>query len=334
MLAAILKQLDTKEGLRAALCMLPMLIAYSLGRSDVGVPLGQAGFLMAALPLPLSRMRRATNGVIFLTFGLGLYLIGGIVVSQYWAAIVFTFIVSMALSLASGWRLAALLSFTFFSVYTAGLNATSPENLPVNFLAFSIAILWATAISMVPWWNGIDFSKQKLPDEVSRIKTGIRMGIGTSLAFAISGLFSFSKMGWAPSATANIVRFDKDVSEKRAQLRVIGTVAGAIAVGIFFILVPNTIYWVFGAYVITIINGLTIRINKWGYFPFYTTVILILYSLADPTKTIETTTERVAYNIVGVVIAYAVTIYGFPRIFSWVDSQKFARIVKGMEKSK
>jgi len=39
---------------------------------------------------------------------------------------------------------------------------------------------------------------------------GLRMGIGTSLALAISYLAGFAKIGWAPSAVGNVVRYDEN----------------------------------------------------------------------------------------------------------------------------
>jgi hypothetical protein len=312
--------------------MLPMLLAYAVGRGDVGIPLGQAGFLMAALPLAKDPINRLSNGVIFLVFGLGLYLVGGTVVFNFWPAIIFTFFVSFALSFMSGWRMASMLSFTFFSVYAAGLNVTFPDTVTKNFYAFSVAVLWCSAISFLPWWQGRDLSGQKMPSLVDQVKTGFRMGIGTVIAFSIASSFAFAKLGWAPSATANIVRYDEKVSKQRAKLRVLGTVVGAIGVGVFFILVPNVNYWVIGAFIITVTNGLFDKLNKWGYFPFYTTVILILYSLADPSKSTATTINRIAYNLVGVIVAYIVIIYSFPRLFRWLDSRAVAKIAKDLEK--
>ena len=331
----MMEKMNWREGLRASLCMLPMLIAYGYGRGDVGVPLGQAGFLISALPLPRLKFYRLSNGVIFLAFGLGLYLIGSIVTRDYWAGLIFTFIVSMALSLLTGWKTASLLALTFFSVYAAGLNnsGADAEKITQSFYAFSIAILWCTAVSMLSWWRGHDFSDYKKVGIIPRIKMGIRMGVGTSISFAIAQAFFYSKIGWAPSATANVVRFDSETSKKRAKLRVLGSVVGAILAGTVFLIFGDPVVWVVVAFILAIINGFLVDINKWGYFPFYTTIILILYSVGDPTSSVSTTTQRVAYNVVGVLVSYVVVTWSFPRVFSMIDEQKIARMAKQIDRA-
>ena len=59
---------------------------------------------------------------------------------------------------------------------------------------------------------------------------GLQMGIGTSLALAISYIAGFVKSGWVPSAVGNVVRYDETLSRKRAWPRFYGTLDGAAAV--------------------------------------------------------------------------------------------------------
>ena len=324
-----MRNLDHKEAVRSCLCMLPMLGAYAVHRGDLGVPLGQAGFLMSALPLSRLRLYRFTNGVIFLIFGLGLYLIGSVVAFSYWPALIMTFFVSLALSFMVGWKMASMLALTFFSVYCAGLNNSVPDvhKITNSYYAFSVAIVWATVVSMSRWFPGHDFaSKYKKPGILARVKMGLRMGIGTTISLAIAEAFTFTKLGWAPSASANVIRFSEDESVQRAKLRVIGSVIGALVAMVFFIVFSNPIVWVYAAFVLSIMNGAASRINKLGYFPFYTSIILILYSIADPTKSVSTTVDRVMYNVIGVIISYLVVVYTFPRLFAWLERQEFAKL--------
>lgn len=51
-----LKPLRIDEGLRAAICMLPMLVAFLLGQISLMVPLGQGGFYYSSLPLSKKRV--------------------------------------------------------------------------------------------------------------------------------------------------------------------------------------------------------------------------------------------------------------------------------------
>lgn len=316
-------QLDYNEALRTLFCMMPMVVGVFMGLGGPAISMGQAGFFYAAQPLSKKPFDRFTNGLIFLTFGLGLYLIGGNVVFNYWVALVFTFLVSLALSYLNGWKPAAYLAFSFFSVYSAGLNAGSPESVKQNFFAFSLAILWCTIISLPRWWKGSDLPDVSFDNLEKQTETGLRMGIGTSLSFAIAEAFNFSKLGWAPSATANVIRFDGDTSMKRANMRALGTIIGAFATVLVFILVPNTTYWVFIATLVAVSNGLFNKINKLGYLPFYTTTVLILYSLNNPSMSVELSIERIAYNLVGVLVAVFVVKYQFPRLFKMAKSWKF-----------
>ena len=107
------------------------------------------------------------------------------------------------------------------------------------------------------------------------------MGIGASIALAISYIFGFDKLGWAPSAVGNVVRYDAKLSRLRAWARFAGTVGGAIlaSIALAFITSITIIVWV-GA-LFAVLNGL-FKKTKVGMIPlFYTATILLLYSAND-----------------------------------------------------
>ena len=59
------------EGVRALVCMLPMLIAGGMGKSTFLVALGQGGFFFSSLFLPKRTGARLVMGSIIITLGLG-----------------------------------------------------------------------------------------------------------------------------------------------------------------------------------------------------------------------------------------------------------------------
>jgi hypothetical protein len=75
---------------------------------------------------------------------------GGNVVMHPWLAVIFTFFVAFNLGVLSGYNILGLLAIHFISIYTAGLNASSPEKVHENFLAFMGVIAWGAVISFVP----------------------------------------------------------------------------------------------------------------------------------------------------------------------------------------
>jgi uncharacterized membrane protein YccC len=110
---------------------------------------------------------------------------------------------------------------------------------------------------------------------------GFRIGIGSSIALAISYAAGFAKLGWAPSAVGNVVRFDENLSKKRAWGRFLGTVGGALlaSLALAFVTSLTVLAWI-GA-LSGVLNGL-FKKTKVGLIPlFYTATILILYSAND-----------------------------------------------------
>jgi len=192
-------ELSWGEATRAFLCMIPMLIAAILGQSSLVPTLGQGGFFYGAIPLPLARGPRLLVVSLLTAVGLGFYLMGGNVVFNVLLSIVFTFFVAFNIGLLSGFNIMGMLAIHFISIYTAGLNASSPDKVHTNFLAFVLTFGWGAIVSLAINWKG------QPPKETTQRKTadyflaGIRMGVGTSIALLVSNLFGFDKLGWAPS---------------------------------------------------------------------------------------------------------------------------------------
>ncbi len=206
------------EALRALVCLLPMIVATALGRTTYLVALGQGAFFVSSLFLPIRLGARFVMGSLIVALGLGFYLIGGAVAPYPWVAVIFTFFVCLNLSFLSGWLVGGPLALTLVMIYTAGLNTGSPEKASANFLVFAVVMSWSSLISLLPFWTPVPpppVSEDRDPLELA--EQGFRMGIGTSLALAISYFAGFAKIGWAPSAVGNVVRYD--VSLVRAPRR-------------------------------------------------------------------------------------------------------------------
>ncbi len=259
-------------------------------------------------------------GSLIIALGLGFYLMGGAVAPNPWMAIIFTFLVCMNLSFLSGWSIGGPLALTLVMIYTAGLNTGSPEKASANFIAFAFVLGWSALISLLPIWKPIE------PPKVDTTQTngalaeqGLRMAIGASLALAISYGAGFAKLGWAPSAVGNVIRYDRKLSRRRAVARLIGTLAGAIlaAIGLAFITSATVLVAVGGLF--AVLNGL-FKKTKLGMMPFfYTATILLLYSANDLSTGKSNILQRVAYNLVGIVIAAIVVIYPFPLLMKKVN---------------
>src|SRR6478609_5922466 len=301
------------EALRALVCLIPLLVATALDQTTYLVTLGQGAFFFSTLFLPPRLSGRIVMGSLVVALGLGFYLIGGAVAATPWIAVVFTFFVCVNLSYLSGWKIGGPLALTLVMIYTAGLNAGSPEKASANFLVFAFVMCWSALISLLPFWTPLPpppVNENQATRELS--EQGFRMGIGTSLALAISYLAGFAKIGWAPSAVGNVVRYGENLSQKRAWARFLGTLGGAAmaSIALAFITDP-TIVVLIGA-VFAVLNGL-FKLTKLGRMPlFYTATILLLYTANDLTTGSENVLTRVVYNIVGITIGMLVVIYPFP----------------------
>jgi hypothetical protein len=301
------------EALRALVCLLPMIVATALDRTTYLVTLGQGAFFFSSLFLPRRIAGRFVMGSLVLALGLGFYLIGGAVAPYPWVAVIFTFFVCLNLSFMTSWKVGGPLALTLVMIYTAGLNTGSPEKASANFLVFAVVLGWSALISLLPFWTPVPpppVNENQSAEELA--EQGLRMGIGTALALAISYIAGFAKIGWAPSAVGNVVRYDEKLSEKRAWARFFGTLGGAAmaAIALAFITDP-TIVVLIGA-VFAVLNGL-FKLTLLGKMPlFYTATILLLYTANDLTTGSENVLTRVVYNTVGITIGVLVVIYPFP----------------------
>jgi uncharacterized membrane protein YccC len=122
-----------------------------------------------------------------------------------------------------------------------------------------------------------------------------------------------------PKLVGNVIRYDPKLSKMRAIARTIGTLAGALlaAVALAFITSASVLVLIGGAF--AVLNGL-FKKTKLGMMPlFYTATILLLYSANDLTTGKSNILQRVAYNMVGIVIAILVVIYPFPLLMKKVN---------------
>jgi hypothetical protein len=301
------------EALRALVCLIPLMVATALGQTTYLVTLGQGAFFFSTLFLPIKLGGRIVLGSLVIALGLGFYLIGGSVAPTPWIAVVFTFFICVNLSFLSGWKIGGPLALTLVMIYTAGLNTGSPEKASTNFLVFAGVMGWSAVISLLPFWKPLPPPpvNENQPN-TDLAEQGFRMGIGTSLALAISYLAGFAKIGWAPSAVGNVVRYDETLSRKRAWLRFYGTIGGAAIASVALAFVTELTTLVLVAAFSGVLNGLFKR-TKLGMMPlFYTATILLLYSANDISAGSENVLMRVFYNVIGITIGMLVVIYPFP----------------------
>lgn len=308
------------EALRALVCMLPMFVAAGIGKTAFLVTLGQGGFFFSSLFLPSKISGRAVMGSLILALGLGFYLIGGVVSPNPWVAVIFTFLVCLNLSFLTSWKIGGPLALTLIMIYTAGLNTGSPEKASANFLVFAFVLAWCALISLLPIWKPIDPPKVDTTQTNGQLaEQGLRMAIGSSIALAISYIAGFAKIGWAPSAVGSIIRYDQKLSKMRAVARSVGTIIGATLAAIALAFVSSITALVIIGGVFAVLNGL-FKKTKLGMMPlFYTATILLLYSANDISSGSDNVIQRVAYNLVGILIAVAVVTYPFPMLMKKVN---------------
>lgn len=299
--------------------MLPMMLASGLSKTTYLVTLGQGGFFYSSLFLPKKTSGRFIMGTLILAFGLGLYLIGGTVAPNPWVALVFTFLICLSLSFLTSWRIGGPLALTLVMIYTAGLNSGSPERATKNFIVFAIVLSWSAIISLLPIWKSIEPPPINNETNEELAEQGVRMGIGTTIALAISYMAGFAKLGWAPSAVGNVVRYDRVLSKRRAWARFFGTIGGAFlaSIALAFITSITLLVWV-GA-IFAVLNGL-FKKTKLGMMPlFYTATILVLYSANDLSAGKANILTRVFYNLIGITIGMLVVIYPFPHLMKKIN---------------
>ena len=315
------QQLLYTEGLRAFLCMLPMLIAAAMGKNAYLVALGQGGFFFSSLYLPKKTLDRFILGMLVLVLGLGIYSLGGNVVENSVTAVLMTALVCITLSFLTSWKVGGAMALTLVMIYTAGLNSGSAQRASDNLLYFAIVLSWSALISMLPLFKPVD--PPKLPDltDSERLEQGVRMGLGASIALGLSYAFSVGKLGWASSAVGSVVRYEGAVSKKRAFVRVAGTLGGALMASLVLLLITDVRYILVIGAVFAVFNGLY-KQTILGFMPlFYTATILLLYSINDLSSSKSTILARIVLNFAGVIIGLAVALYP-----SWLQTDKTKKV--------
>jgi hypothetical protein len=311
------------EALRAFVCMIPMIVASGMGRTSALVTLGQGAFFYSTIFLPKRIFARVVMGSLVVALGLGFYLIGGIVAPNPWVAVIFTFFVCFNLSFLTDWKVGGSLALTLVMIYTAGINAGSPEQVTKKFLLFAGVMGWSALISLLPFWKPIPPPPADVDQPVEELaEQGFRMGIGTAIALGLGYIGGFAKLGWAPSAVGNVVRYDKTLSRKRAWARFLGTVGGAViaAVALAFISSVTAVVWI-GAF-FAVLNGL-FKKTKLGMMPlFYTATILLLYSANDLSTGHTNIVTRVVYNLIGISVGLGVIMFPFSRVMALINPSK------------
>jgi hypothetical protein len=321
-------ELNWNDAARAVLCMLPMAVAYFTGQHSLVVPFGQGGFFYSMMPLPELRAGRIINLFVLLGIGMGFYLVGGNIVHYLWLSLFVTYMVAIAVGLLSGYKFVTPLAFTFITLYSAGLNATTSAKAHDNFLAFVVIFLWCGLISLPSFWKGINMVNIKVLDTEENFLTGVKLGIGTTIALFIANTFSFAKFGWPVSAVGSIVRFNEEESKKRAMSRVIGTIGGSFLALATFFLVSTSGGLIMLAYLYGILQALFSKTMIGRTIFFYTATIIVLYSLNDISVGNAIAMQRVAYNLIGILIGVFIVIYPFPVVTKNVEA-----IVRGFYKA-
>ena len=303
--------------------MLPMFVVVCRVKTAFLVSLGQVGFFFSSLFLPAKLFSRIIMGALILCFGLGFYLIGGAVAPNSIMAIIFTFMICLNLSYLTSWKVGGPLALTLVMIYTAGLNTGSPERATATFYVFAFVLGWSVVVVLLPFWHPIEPPNATAEATAGELtQQGLKMGIGASLALAISYVLGFAKLGWAPSAVGNVVRYDNELSKKRAWARFVGTIGGSVLAGIVLALISSIYTLIVVAGIFAVLNGF-FKKTKIGMMPlFYTGTILLLYSANDVSAGATNISQRIAYNLVGIGIGLFVVMYPFPKIMKRVNQVK------------
>lgn len=306
------KALSINNSLRAFCCMLPMIGAYVSGQTSMIVPMGQAGFFYATIPVAKSRVERLIGMCLMIAPGLGFYLIGGNTAQYFWFAVIYAFAVGLSCALLTNFRYLGMVALAgFVPTYTAGLNAGSSEKAAASFVAFSLALVFCGVVNMLPFWKGRRITAYAM-DEADRAIMGIKLGLGMSIALGIGLFFNFGKLGWAPSAVGSVIREDSATSERKSWIRAMGVIVGAVIASIAIAQISSFSVLIFVVVLLTILNGY-IAYTKLGQIPIlYNAVILMLYSETSTTPSSELINTRVFYNLAGIMIALVLVFYPLP----------------------
>lgn len=307
------------EGVRAVLCLLPMVAADVLNKGSYIAPLGQAGFFMGAMFLPRVIGERINLMLIWFTVGGGLYLLGGNVVDTPWLAVTFMIAVGVVVSYMTAWEYGAMLALALTILFCAGINSGSPERAATNFKLYAFAALWGGAIALLPIWRSLPGQTSRGVSEVPYAEQGVRIGLGSAVALGTAYLFGFAKLGWAPSAVGSVVRYDHNLSRRKAVGRAAGVIAGgALALAIMLVF-NRTHVFVLIAVLFAVLNSLFKATEVGGFpivsVPFLHTVALLLMLSADrPEVGPGLAVSRIGTNELGIIIGLLVVFYPLPLI--------------------
>lgn len=110
------------------------------------------------------------------------------------------------------------------------------------------------------------------------------------------------------------MRFGEHTTRIRARGRTIGTVGGARVALVALAIAPNLAILIVATVILAALNGL-FKARPIGQVPFsYTATIILLYSAFDLDSGPLIALERVAYNLVGILIGLFVVLYPFPAL--------------------
>lgn len=318
-IASFLKSLTWAYGLRSFLCMLPMLIAFFLGYEHLAIPLGQGGFLYSMLPVSKTTGERLLTGVILIGFGTGIYLMGVNIVDLFPLSIILMYAIVFAIGWLTsfksiGWVFAPV----FMSMFAGGLNTGDVGKAADNFGAYSLVLLWCMLVSLLPLWKPLGKFRIEYNEQDEKLTMyAHKLSISSTLAYIISHLFEFTKLGWAPSAAGNVLRYETTETKKKVILRMIGIAVGLLlAMLAFFIAGDNMLLLLVFTTLSAVVTGLTLATNLRA-FPFgYNMTIIILMGMAAGTEGLYA--SRFLYNLIGAFIAIAIAEYGFPKLHAHI----------------
>lgn len=310
--------------LRGFIFMLPMILAMIFGRDSWIVPFGQGGFFFSIMPLIPTHAGRFLNMLVMTSLGLGLYLIGGNSASHLWLAVFYAFSTGFVIVMLTSWRYIGMGAVAaLVPVYTAGLNAGSPDKAASSFIGFTIIMLYCGLITMLPFWKTRELGGgPKQVSEKTRTLGAFRLALGSSIALFFSEIWNFSKLGWASSAVGSVIRPEEEEnkSKRRAAVRAIGVIIGGVIATLVLLFQPSLNQVAIMVVIFTVINGL-ISLSPLGQMPiFYNAVILLLYSKVGATSGSNLVNIRILYNLLGIAIALFFVYYPLPYITRKVDN--------------
>lgn len=292
-----------------------MAAAYLAGWEKLVVPLGQGGFLYSMLPVTKTTGERLLTGVIVIGLGTGFFLMGVNIVGLFPLSLVLLYILAFAIAWLTSFKsIGWVFGPIFMSMMAGGLNTGDVNKAAQSFSAYSMVLLWGLLVTLLPFWKPLSKFRIEANDQDEKLSLfSHKMAIASTLAYLIAYIFEFTKLGWAPSAAGNVLRYETEETKKRTWVRMIGVAAGVfLAMLAFLIAGENTLLLIVIAVLMAMVTGLTLATNL-RIFPFgYNAVIIILMGIGQGVEGLYA--ARFLYNLVGAMIAIAVAEWGFPRL--------------------